>query len=148
MRERKREGKFYLDKDPDGIEVRKVDYLSNVNGSGLFATKDFQRNDFIVNYRGVHCESAESDPFVYKYEFNGKTRFIDARDPKSGLGRYVNDIDPYHVANAKATKLVYHDDDDVLQGTIAIKAVTDIKAGLNHHLILDWIVLVLLQIVR
>ena len=44
----------YLDKDPEGHEI--CNSISNFAGKKLFARRDFNRNDFIVCYRGKRLD--------------------------------------------------------------------------------------------
>ena len=85
----------FLELDPDGFEKR---WITRIGGFGLFATKQLRKGDFVLNYRGVHCDDAPSNLYVYAFETStNQSQCIDATDEAhSGLGRCINDIDPLY----------------------------------------------------
>jgi hypothetical protein len=92
--------------DKYGVMTKK----SNIPGAGngLFATKDFRRDEIIIPYRGevLNKEQKEirypNNDAEYLFQIN-KNTFIDATDPKmSNLSRYANHK-PFSTANAKLT---------------------------------------------
>lgn len=59
-------------------------------GLGLFATKDFKRGDFIIEYTGEHITNEEADNRGGKYLFIlTKKRVIDGK-ARSNIARYIN----------------------------------------------------------
>ena len=118
---------MYLNEDPPGISRRETDYSG---GFGLFADRQFDKDEYIINYRGLHVDEAEAGPYVYNYALNGTTtKCIDAGDENSGLGRFINDIDPFTEANCEAKILRYYTDDTEMMSTIYFRALHDINIG-------------------
>jgi len=119
----------FLDSDPDGFEKQ---WVNEIDGFGLFAKKTFDHGDFLLNYRGIHYETSDSspsNPYSYEYEAPvGRTLCIDAADASTaGMARYVNDVDPFHTANAKPKILPC---ESVVGGfTISFRAVAAISSG-------------------
>lgn len=77
-------------------------------GNGLFATKNFRKDQVIIPYKGERLTLAAkerkypNDDAKYLFQL-GKNSFIDAADPsKSNLARYANHK-PFAEANAKLT---------------------------------------------
>lgn len=124
----------FLDSDPPGFIKKRVNYT---DGFGLFADRDFSAGSFLLNYRGkTDDDDAPSDPYVYQYMWDtGKrTSCIDARDEDSGIARYINDKDPHHPVNCKASVTEF--DGPPKSSTISFIATTDIKKGESFILIL------------
>ncbi len=65
-------------------------------GKGLFATKEFHRNEKIAPYRGDHLTKRELDrryPGNTEAQYTVKTAeggYIDARNTNAGVARYAN----------------------------------------------------------
>ena len=57
----------YLNEDPPGVLKKRIEFTG---GFGLFADRDFDKGQHIINYRGKHVDHAEADPYVYNYNFN------------------------------------------------------------------------------
>ena len=125
---------IYLESDPPGFITKPVDYISENLGRaiGLFADRDFKSGEFLLNYRGERNNDAPINPYVYEYECTSTSTSgrqmscIDARNPESGLGRFINDKDPHHHANCKpiVTPL-----DNGTSSTISFVALTHINKG-------------------
>ena len=103
----------FLERDPEYLEIRETEYA----GKGVFAKRTFQKNEFIVNYRGILTDKKTSDIFAFDL---GKPDhlIIDAEKTVDSLGRYMNDIDPFHNKNCFPVKFS-HDN------VVGIKFVTN-----------------------
>lgn len=75
------------------VEV-KASSINNA-GDGLFATKDFKKGDFICWYNGVFIEPPVIENGYYDSDYllkiPGSDLYIDAEDPLSCYGRFIND---------------------------------------------------------
>ncbi len=61
-----------------------------LSGLGLFATKEFKRGDFIIEYLGEKISPEEADRRGGKYLFTVTKEFvIDGKD-RSNIARYIN----------------------------------------------------------
>eukprot|EP00057_Strongylocentrotus_purpuratus_P015924 XP_011670398.1 PREDICTED: uncharacterized protein LOC105441195 [Strongylocentrotus purpuratus] len=64
-----------ISQDQSGFQKK---YINQYIGYGLFATRDFSKGDFLLEYRGVHRPdtAAETDDvdntYVFEYRHNGK----------------------------------------------------------------------------
>eukprot|EP00057_Strongylocentrotus_purpuratus_P015041 XP_011669515.1 PREDICTED: uncharacterized protein LOC100890715 isoform X2 [Strongylocentrotus purpuratus] len=113
--------------DPNGFEKR---HINDVIGYGLFATRSFSKGDFLLEYRGIRScvddhndeGTREPEPYVFYYDYMGKTYRIDAWDPDSGLARYIND--EWRHPNAVVKKVVR---DTTVH--LCLFALEDVKAG-------------------
>lgn len=61
-----------------------------LSGLGLFATQDFKRGDFIIEYTGEYISREEADRRGGKYLFTvNKNLVIDGKE-RSNTARYIN----------------------------------------------------------
>ncbi|KAM3612304.1 uncharacterized protein V6R79_006508 [Siganus canaliculatus] len=78
--------------DKSFIEER---YINAVKGKGVFALQHIEPSTFVVEYRGILCQSknVEDNPGNYLFDFtwNGTHYSIDASKEDRTLGRLVND---------------------------------------------------------
>ena len=88
---------LFANSDPDWLEVKVV---SKSIGLGVFATKELQKGDFIVNYRGELSLERKIGAAIFGIEWRNKLWTIDATDEIS-FGRFINDTDPFHKANCE-----------------------------------------------
>ena len=83
----------YFGENSDIVKIKK----SNIpnGGKGLFATKSIKKGDFICWYFGVLIEASFVENGYYDSDYLLKSPntnlVIDANDPKSCFGRYIND---------------------------------------------------------
>lgn len=117
----RQESSQFLTTDPVGLRKTWIDSLQ---GFGLVTENAIEKGSFIVNYRGPLIDDTEGDIFIYAFRYGGKSYCIDARDPESGLGRFINDMDRYVKANCKANVTVHE-----TQPIISFTAIRDIQAG-------------------
>ncbi|XP_044180170.1 uncharacterized protein LOC114952155 isoform X4 [Acropora millepora] len=98
--------------DQPGLEER---YISEYIGKGVFATREFQMGDFLLQYKGELISGEEGERrekryssdlgnFLYFFQWNEASYCIDATF-SHGLGRLVNDL-PAKKANCKMKKMV------------------------------------------
>jgi hypothetical protein len=103
----------FVNSDPDDILV--VSDLGYGAGAGVVARRAFRAGDLIVIYRGVDMPAPddekddETNDTTFKFKFvytrDNEKRQIDASDPTSGIGRFINDMDAHHPANAVAKRI-------------------------------------------
>ena len=110
----------YLDVDPDDLMVKETPHA----GKGLFARRFFEKGEFVCNYRGERKQTLDIDS-IYIFDC-GKPDFIkiDATDQLHCIGRYINDIDPFHLPNCYPRK-DYDDKGDVIISFYCSKNVTE-----------------------
>ena len=72
-------------------------------GMGLFTTARFLENTVVCTYAGyvISKDWAHRNRSQYMWSDAGETIFIDARDPKSCYGRYINDPLNEHLDNVR-----------------------------------------------
>ncbi len=96
--------------DNDDVEVKDSYILTQEGesaGKGLFAGKDFKKNDYICDYDGVLIllDVAEDDNHESEYVFKLNSDWaIDAIHPYSCFGRYANDAIKRSKINAEIIK--------------------------------------------
>ncbi|XP_011661625.2 uncharacterized protein LOC105437092 [Strongylocentrotus purpuratus] len=113
--------------DPPGTEVK---FVSDVIGNGLFATKTFQKDTFIVEYggkllRGNKCndkEETKNNDYKFYFKHREITHCIDAYDSMTN-GRYANDAKGLN-ENATVRKVVVDGNPHLI-----IMSKTEILAG-------------------
>ena len=93
----------FLNETSDVVEVKKS-LLPNA-GKGLFAKKKIKRGEFIAWYTGVYVDAGSVDNDYYDSDYiwgiTNSGLYIDAADPKSCLGRYINDSLSLGLSNCK-----------------------------------------------
>ncbi|XP_052429748.1 uncharacterized protein LOC127971029 isoform X3 [Carassius gibelio] len=86
-------------KDKNGLEGR---FISHLKGRGVFSCTDFEKGDFLLEYRGdliskEECERRQRiyhdalKVFMFEFRYNGKLLCVDAARDDGSLGRLVND---------------------------------------------------------
>jgi hypothetical protein len=123
-----REFTKYVNEDPDSFEIKETDYA----GKGLFAKKDFKKNDFLLNYRGKLASGGEDGPGEYIFQFDEpKTKVtytIDATEENSGLARFINDIDSIRKKPNVIVKCLAAN-----EPVLALYALNDIASGKHYN---------------
>lgn len=124
----------YLESDPPGVIKQ---WINSIQGYGIVAERDFAKDEFIFNYRGIHSseEPLYDNPYLYEYEFKKSRYFIDASDQTHGYARFVNDIDA--ITKERNVKSVVVAVDNINGSTLAYVAARDIPTG-NIFLLLHW----------
>ncbi|KAL1250797.1 hypothetical protein QQF64_018593 [Cirrhinus molitorella] len=88
-----------LKKDKHGLEAK---FISDFKGRGVFSCTEFDKGDFLLEYRGdliskEECERRQSiyhdalKVFLFEFRYNGKLLCVDAARDDGSLGRFVND---------------------------------------------------------
>ena len=91
--------KYNIDewRDSDKIEDFEVRFVNETKGKGLFSRRKFEKNDFLLFYRGEKISSKRYDELIRngknEYVFANLTHklYIDATEETSGLARFIND---------------------------------------------------------
>ena len=91
------QAQLFARKDPDWLELKVV---SKSIGVGVFARKDFQKGDFIVNYLGKLSTERKNGAAIFGTKWRNKQWTIDATEENS-FDRFINDTDPFHKANCE-----------------------------------------------
>ncbi|XP_071837289.1 uncharacterized protein [Apostichopus japonicus] len=110
-------------KDPSGFEVK---YVSEEVGYGLFATADFEKGEFLLEYSGVlrhayQVGEEEDTTFIFFFQSGQDSMCIDATH-STGKGKYCND--DWKKPNAVVKKIIINK-----QPKLAIFANSEIKKG-------------------
>ncbi|XP_071855059.1 uncharacterized protein [Apostichopus japonicus] len=110
-------------KDPSGFEVK---YVSEAVGYGLFATADFEKGEFLLEYSGVlrhayQVGEEEDTTFIFFFQSGQDSMCIDATH-STGKGKYCND--DWKKPNAVVKKIIINK-----QPKLAIFANSEIKKG-------------------
>ena len=128
-------GQMYLDEDLQDLVRKKKCGCGRVMvgastipkaGRGLFATRDIGEGGIVCDYTGVIVEGAEvarndyDGEYVFEAETKGGKVYIDARNPTSCWGRFINDPLDDTLVNAKVR---------VKGSRLFVVATTDIKPG-------------------
>jgi uncharacterized protein len=74
-----------MKKNNDGVIVKR-----SSAGLGLFATKEYKRGDFIIEYTGKRITDAEADKRGGKYLFIVKKNVVIDGTGRENTGRYIN----------------------------------------------------------
>ena len=90
----------FEEKDPEDFYVKETCFA----GWGLFVNRFFSKGEFILNYRGDRSTDNNADG-IYIFD-TGKPENVklDATERSDCLGRYINDVDPFHLPNCQPTK--------------------------------------------
>ena len=113
----------FLESDPPHFEIKPVLKA----GFGLFTTRSFQKHEFIINYRGDFIDQQNSTDNIYSIETGAPEHVtVDASKRTECLGRYINDVDPFHAQNCRTVK-IYNNNRS--RWTIGIFATKNISSG-------------------
>ncbi|XP_013889439.1 N-lysine methyltransferase SETD8-A [Austrofundulus limnaeus] len=96
------EAAVYAAKAIDKTTSLKIKFINSFKGRGVFATVNFQKGDFVVEYRGelIHYEESQrrrriyhhkAAVFMFDFYWNDKQWCIDASLEDGSFGRLVND---------------------------------------------------------
>ncbi|XP_058628354.1 histone-lysine N-methyltransferase SETD5-like [Onychostoma macrolepis] len=88
-----------LQKDKNGLDGR---FISDFKGRGVFSCTEFDKGDFLLEYRGDLISKEEYERrqriyhdalkvFMFEFRYNGKLLCVDAARDDGSLGRLVND---------------------------------------------------------
>ncbi|XP_035763991.1 LOW QUALITY PROTEIN: N-lysine methyltransferase KMT5A-like [Neolamprologus brichardi] len=87
-----------LGQDKDGFEVK---FINSVKGQGMFSRCNYNKGDFLLEYRGDVVTKKEYEKrtrlyhdalkvFLFEFRYNGKQLCIDAAREDGSLARLVN----------------------------------------------------------
>ncbi|XP_053389498.1 uncharacterized protein LOC123565665 [Mercenaria mercenaria] len=131
----KEEALSWVERGMDPPERFSLKYISDYKGFGVFATKNFRRGDFILEYRGslIAKEDAEvlelkharagEGCFMFFFSFNGKQMCYDATETHDSMARFANDAG--NASRNSKMQIVVHNSTPHL----CLFATTDITAG-------------------
>ena len=88
----------FANSDPNWLEIKIV---SKSIGLGVFVLKEFEKGDFIVNYRGRLSQDNKVGPAIFGIEWRNKHWTIDGTSLEESIGRFINDTDPFHKPNCE-----------------------------------------------
>ena len=88
----------FANNDPDCFDLKLV---SKSIGLGVFVLKDFEKGEFLVNYRGRLSQEIKVDPAIFGIEWQKKRWTIDGTSEDQSLGRFINGTDPFHKPNCE-----------------------------------------------
>ena len=97
----------FLFSEPEGIQVKTVQFANVATGRGLFANRNFDDKVFLLNYWRPRSTTKTSN-FYYVMELQeGKQAvFIDTSDEKnSGMAQFINVKDRAVAANCRMKKV-------------------------------------------
>ena len=115
---------IYFGENSDIVEIKE----SKISGAGqgLFAKKKIKKGDFICWYYGVYVDRASVENGYYESDYlltlRGQDLVIDASDPLSCYGRYINDS-----LSMKKTNSSFVSYENTYSA--GVKAIKDIKKG-------------------
>uniref|UniRef100_A0AAZ1WYI0 SET domain-containing protein n=2 Tax=Oreochromis aureus TaxID=47969 RepID=A0AAZ1WYI0_OREAU len=119
-----------LGQDKDGFEVK---FINSVKGRGVFSRCNYNKGDFLLEYRGDVVTKKEYENrtrlyhdalkvFLFEFRYNGQQLCIDAAREDGSLGRLVNDD---HVSpNSKMRTIAVNG-----KPHLCLFAIKDIKPG-------------------
>ena len=97
----------FLYSDPEGFQVKTVQFANETTGRGLFANRIFDDKELLLTYWGPRSTTKTSN-FDYVIEVQEGTHavFIDTCDEKdSGMVRFISDKDRSVDANCRMTEV-------------------------------------------
>ena len=63
----------------------------------MFVLKEFEKGDFIVNYRGRLSQDNKVGPAIFGIEWRNKQWTIDGTSLEQSIDRFIDDTDPFHL---------------------------------------------------
>ena len=93
--------------DPEGFQVKTVQFANGATGRGLFANRSFDEKEFLLTYWGPRSTTKTSNfDYVMELQEGKQAVFIDTSDEKnSGMARFINDKDRAVAANCRMKKV-------------------------------------------
>ena len=117
----------FLYSDPEGFQVKTVQFTNGATGRGLFANRNFDDNEFLLTYWGLRSTTKTSNfDYVMELQEGKQAVFIDTSDEKnSGMARLINDKDRAVAANCRMKKVT----DDQGRNHCTFLAIRPIQSG-------------------
>nr|XP_054749937.1 uncharacterized protein LOC129255617 [Lytechinus pictus] len=110
--------------DQEGFEIK---FINKSIGYGLYTTRQFEKDSFLLEYRGVlsvASEDTENEEYTFHFKHQGADYKIDASDPGCCLARWIND-DHKH-PNCIIKKVILKNDSSP---HLCLFALRELKAG-------------------
>ena len=100
-------GASFFYSDPEGFQVKTVQFANGATGRGLFANRSFDEKEFLLTYWGPRSTTKTSNfDYVMELQEGKQAVFIDTSDEKnSGIARFINDKDRAVAANCRMKKV-------------------------------------------
>ena len=89
--------------DPEGFQVKTVQFTNGATGRGRFANRNFDDKEFLLTYWGPRITTKTLN---FDSQEGKQAVFIDTSDEKnSGMARFINDKDRAVAANCRMKKV-------------------------------------------
>ena len=97
----------FLYSEPEGFQVKTVQFANGATGPGLSANRSFDDKEFLLTYWGPRSTTKTSNfNYVMELQEGKQAVFIDTSDEKnSGMARFINDKDRAVAANCRRKKV-------------------------------------------
>ena len=97
----------FLYSDPEGFQVKTVQFANGATERGLFPNRSFDDKEFLLTYWGPRSTTKTSNfDYVMELQERKQAVFIDISDEKnSGMARFINDKDRAVAANCRRKKV-------------------------------------------
>ena len=97
----------FLYSDPEGFQVKTVQFANGATGQGLFGNRNFDDKQFLLTYWGPKSTTKTSNfDYVMELQEGKQAVLIDTSDDKnSGMARFINDKDRAVAANCRMKKV-------------------------------------------
>ena len=97
----------FLYSDPEGFQVKTVQFANGPTGRGLFTNRNFDDRKILLTYWGPRSTTETSNfDYVMELQEGKQAVFIDTSDEKnSGKARFINDKDRAVAANCRMKKV-------------------------------------------
>ena len=98
----------FLYSDPEGFQVKTVQFANGTTGRGLFADRNFDDKEFLLTYWGPRSTTKTSNfDYVMEVQEGKQAVFIDTSDEKnSRMARFINDKDRTVGVNCRMKKVI------------------------------------------
>ena len=99
---------YFLYSDPEGFQMKTVQFANGATGRGLFATRNFDDKEILFTYWGPRSTTKTSNFDYVKELQEGKQTVIsiDTSDEmNSRMARFINDKDRAVAANCRMKKV-------------------------------------------
>ena len=98
---------LFLYPDPEGLQMKTVQFANGATGRGLFANRSFDEKEFLLTYWGPRSTTKTSNfDYVMELQEGKQAVFIETSDEKnSRTTRFINDKDKAVAANCRMKKV-------------------------------------------
>ena len=92
----------FEEKDPEDFCVKETCFA----GWGLFVNRFVSKGEFILNYQGDRSTNNNADGiYIFDTRKPGNVK-LDAAGHSDCVGRYIKEVDPFHLPNCQPTKKI------------------------------------------